>query len=111
MASTWVRGKTDQPKKRRVVLIYETMDAQNTHLEQLLERIPYGQGNKILLECLRTGAKAMLAQMEGKMENLLEVPSHQENKPAATTVPPTQLHNNSSAGFSKAATRMFEKID
>ena len=104
MASNWIRGKAERPAKRRIVLIYETGDAKNDDLEQLVDHIPYGQGNRVYLECLRAGAKAMLSQLEGG--------KGASAPPVAETKVKTDLANTSSSSngqtFSKAATRMFE---
>ncbi len=114
MASNWIRGKAERPEKRRIVLIYETGDTKNVALEQLLERIPYGHGNKTLLECLRVGAKNMLAQLGGAGG---EKTTRQATaaQPAQSTLPPQEVPASSSgnggAGFSKSATRMFEMGD
>jgi hypothetical protein len=104
MASNWIRGKAERPAKRRIVLIYETGDAKNDDLEQLVDHIPYGQGNRVYLECLRAGAKAMISQLNGGKG--VSAP------PIADTKVTPELVNTSSSSngqtYSKAATRMFE---
>ncbi len=92
MPSHWIRGTSNIPAKRRIVLIYEPSDGKNEPLERLLERIPYGQVNKTLLDCLRTGAQIMLA-----------------NSGDADTGSATPKTSQPSApSFSKSAARMFE---
>lgn len=113
MSSNWIRGKAERPEKRRVVLIYETGDAKNAALEQLLERIPYGAGNKTLLECLRVGAKAMLAQSGIAIHEQTTRKTQPPPAPAPVQqeVVGSAAESSQSNGvsFSKSATRMFEQ--
>ncbi|KAF1003893.1 MAG: hypothetical protein GAK28_04356 [Luteibacter sp.] len=113
MATNWIRGKAERPEKRRIVLIYETGDAKNAALEQLLERIPYGHGNKTLLECLRVGAKTMLAQLGGAggEQTARPAPAAQPAQSASPPPPAPVPSSGNGAGFSKSATRMFEMGD
>lgn len=97
MSSTWIRGKAQRPTKRRLVLIYETIDPKNAVLEQLLEQIPYGQCNKQLLECLRLGA----AQTTGNLGSIESRPLPDGGGAKKEQAPI----------FSKTAKKMFEMGD
>lgn len=110
MSNTWVRQ--GRPEKRRVVLLYKTAEAKNKPIEDLLERIPYGQVNKTLLECLRIGTKAMLASIDG-MQGQSGAPSPGGAPPQPA--PPANNQGSAQGGkgagnFSKAAARHFEQF-
>jgi hypothetical protein len=102
MATNWIRGRSERPAKRRIVLIYETGDAKNNALEQLLDQIPYGHGNKTLLECLRLGAHSMLGQIADGSSSHATTPVASQPSAAPTS-------HGSGKNFSKSATRMFDR--
>ncbi len=59
----WTRNDNGKPpRKRRMMLSYDPARKENAILEVLLERTPYGATNSTLMECLRIGAPALLAQ-------------------------------------------------
>ena len=59
----WTRADNGKPpRRRRLMLSYDPALKENAVLEALLERTPYGATNATLLECLRIGAPALLAQ-------------------------------------------------
>lgn len=64
MSGNWVRDRQVKPKERRVVLVYKPDDPTYREIEALLEVIPYGKGNKMLLEALRFGCAATLKQIQ-----------------------------------------------
>ncbi len=91
-AGRWTRAQdTTPPKKRRIVIAYDTAQPENAVLESLLELIPYGGLTTTCLEILRAGAPRIIEQRGSPIA-----------PPAARTPPPAPT-------FSAAATAMFEQ--
>lgn len=131
MAGNWVRDRQIKPKERRVVLVYKPNDPAYEEIEALLEVIPYGKGNKMLLEALRFGCAATLRKIKtGQGEQAQEArPSGQPAQvvaPIAQTTPAqppapqmnqaqplndqseTRTNTGGSASFTPAALDMLE---
>lgn len=131
MAGNWVRDRQIKPKERRVVLVYKPNDPAYQEIEALLEVIPYGKGNKMLLEALRFGCAATLRKIKpGQSEQTQEArPVSQPTQstapvqqaapaqpaaPQATQVQPvndqpeTRTNTGGSASFTPAALDMLE---
>lgn len=90
MAGNWVRDSQAKPKERRLVLIYKPDDPNYEAIEALLEVIPYGKGNKTLLEALRFGAAATLKRLGSSAplaaEQISPKPQPQQTIPAPSPV-------------------------
>lgn len=61
----WVRKDGGADGKRRHVLLYNlpAVDPKHARIEELLQHIPYGKGNTILLEALSIGCSVLLERM------------------------------------------------
>lgn len=113
--SNWVRTKGEKPVTRQVVLRYKTADPSHAIIEELLECIPYGKGNEVLLECIRMAAPVMLDALRGKQAPLEVVTPRVPDpsagtaaapSPAAACVPPS-----APPGFSPQAQALFDMGD
>ena len=127
MASNWVRQPSTAPKKRKLILSYDTADQGNAVVEALVDRIPYGQLNRLMMDALRRGAPAILAGLsEGPVQApasraaqnsaLVQAVPTQGNAsvPVVADAPPTHIEarpvppsHNDGRGFGRAATSMF----
>lgn len=131
MAGNWVRDRQIKPKERRVVLVYKPNDPAYQEIEALLEVIPYGKGNKMLLEALRFGCAATLRKIKtGQGEQVQEARPSGHSTPVAAPIaqatpvqPPapqmnqvqpvneqqeTRTNTGGSASFTPAALDMLE---
>lgn len=107
MSSAWIRGQSQRPKKRRIVLIYDTGESENAAIEEMLERIPYGQGNKKLLECLRIGVSALLPGGANASPAVKKNSAAQPEASATGVTSEAGSQKTTEQAFSNSAVRMF----
>jgi hypothetical protein len=83
--SNWVR--VGKPKKRRIIIVYETDDPKCAPIEAIMEHIPFGKGNRTWLKLLSDACAAQLHMLQEHHQAPVPAAAPQQ-EPAQAAVPP-----------------------
>lgn len=106
LQETWIRGRPSQGL-RQINIRYDIEESQFGPIEELLQKSPYKQVNRVMREALLLGAKIMIqTASSGSIAEITSTPNKRGQGPAKAA-PKVE---EPKPAFSKAATSMFEQF-